>query len=113
MFFFKNKINQRQNSKKTFYFNIKRVIRYFLILIVLLYFYVAEHGLKLIGYGIVRFSNSLWNIFDFLMLILYALYFALPEFMPFDNSPVRLIKLLLFMGVFVKPLKVFYIFKLI
>lgn len=60
--------------------------------------------MKIIGYGIVRFCKSIWNVFDFCTLILYALHFALPDFISLDVSPVRLMKLLIFLGIFIKPL---------
>jgi len=70
----------------------------------LLYFYVVENALKIIGYGIIPFCKDVWNVFDFCTLILYALYFAIPGYISIDVSPVRLMKLLIFLGIFIKPL---------
>lgn len=62
--------------------------------------------MKLLGFGIVEFCESAWNIFDFCALVLYSLYFAFPESISIDVSPVRLMKLLIFLGIFIKPLQV-------
>ena len=60
--------------------------------------------MKIIGFGIIPFCKSIWNVFDFCILILYALYFAFPQIIYLDVSPVRLMKLLIFLGIFIKPL---------
>ncbi len=82
------------------------------ILLVLLYFYIIEIFLKIIGFGVIEFNKDLWNIFDFIILLLYIIFFFFPFYFPVDIAPIRLIKLLLFLGIFIKPLKVkFVIFK--
>jgi hypothetical protein len=73
---------------------------------VLLYFYICENALKLSGLGLVKFASNLWNIYDLCLLVLYSLYFLIPHYMPIDISYFRLIRILLFLGVFIKPLQI-------
>lgn len=91
-----------------FYFLRKVSKTYFskLILKVLLYFYIVEIGLKLTGNGIIRFFSDLWNLFDSFLLILYAIHFLFPQEFRIDISPFRLLKIMLFLALFIKPLQI-------
>jgi hypothetical protein len=76
---------------------------------VLLFFYITENALKVTGLGLVKFASNLWNIYDLCLLIMYTLYFLIPDYMPIDISYFRVIRILLFLGVFIKPLQIMLI----
>lgn len=52
------------NTKKVLILNIQ----------VLLYFYLCENCLKISGFGIVKFTQNLWNVYDLFLLFMYAMY---------------------------------------
>ena len=75
----------------------------------LLYFYISENAVKIAGLGLVRFASNLWNIYDLCLVGLYTLHFLIPSYMPIDISYFRLLRILLFLGVFIKPLQIMLI----
>jgi hypothetical protein len=77
--------------------------------LVLLYSYICENILKLSGKGVIGYVADLWNVFDLFLLVLYGLHFVVPDYVTIDVSPFRLLRILPFLGVFIKPLQIMLI----
>ncbi|CAD8081174.1 unnamed protein product [Paramecium primaurelia] len=76
---------------------------------IILYLFIGENVLKLIGLGLFKYILDLQNLFDVIILVLFLLHFNYPEIMVVDFSTARLFRLLTFMSIFSKRLKIMLI----
>lgn len=70
-----------------------------------LYLFIIENVLKLLGNGFIQFFKDAWNVLDTIILVLFIINFKYPDLLLIDFTVIRLFRLLLFMGLFIKPLK--------
>ncbi|CAK57129.1 unnamed protein product (macronuclear) [Paramecium tetraurelia] len=73
---------------------------------IILFFFIAENILKLIGQGVIDFFWDLQNVFDMIILILFSFHYYYPTLMIIDFSTARLLKILSVISVFSKRLQI-------
>lgn len=74
-----------------------------------LYLFIFENALKFLGNGLYKFLSNAWNVLDTIILILFIIHFYNKEIMVIDFTVIRLLRILLFMGLYIKPLKIMLI----
>jgi len=72
--------------------------------LVFLGIYVTETIMGIIALGLHKFSKDAWNIFNVLMWIVYALHMQYPTDVPFDISPVRVIRIVIILSYYIENL---------
>ncbi|CAD8206266.1 unnamed protein product [Paramecium pentaurelia] len=73
---------------------------------IILFFFIVENILKLIGQGVIDFFWDLQNVFDIIILILFSFHYYYPTLMIIDFSTARLLKILSVISVFSKRLQI-------
>ncbi|CAD8124288.1 unnamed protein product [Paramecium sonneborni] len=73
---------------------------------IILFLFIAENILKLIGQGLIDFFWDLQNVFDIIILILFSFHYYYPTLMIIDFSTARLLKILSVISVFSKRLQI-------
>ncbi|CAD8119651.1 unnamed protein product [Paramecium sonneborni] len=73
---------------------------------IILFFFILENILKLIGQGIIDFFWDLQNVFDIIILILFSFHYYYPTLIIIDFSTARLLKILSVISVFSKRLQI-------
>ncbi|CAD8084110.1 unnamed protein product [Paramecium sonneborni] len=76
---------------------------------IILYLFIGENILKLIGLGVFQYIMDLQNSFDVILLVLFILHYNYPEIIVVDFSTARLFRLLTVMSIFSKRLKIILI----
>ncbi|CAD8172436.1 unnamed protein product [Paramecium pentaurelia] len=61
--------------------------------LIFFWIYVVEHGIKIVGLGLVQFFKVFWNCYDLVNLILFGLYIY--GSLSFDFSPLRAMRILI------------------
>ncbi|CAD8178808.1 unnamed protein product [Paramecium pentaurelia] len=61
--------------------------------LIFFWIYVVEHGIKIVGLGLVQFIKVFWNCYDLVNLILFGLYIY--GSLSFDFSPLRAMRILI------------------
>ncbi|CAD8094810.1 unnamed protein product [Paramecium sonneborni] len=64
--------------------------------LIFFWIYVVEHGIKIVGLGLVQFFKVFWNCYDLINLILFGLYIY--DTLSFDFSPLRAMRILIQLG---------------